>query len=104
MSRLLVVAALALLGASCAGENAKGERTYDNNDAELAVNNAAFMTCTCVFVMEMPDDFCSAWVKASPAVARVGVDRGTKSVESSAFVTWAARAKWLDAKRGCALE
>ena len=104
MKRLLAVALAAVLGASCAGENAQGERHYDNNDAELAVNNAAFMTCTCIFVMEMPDDFCSAWVKASPAVARVGVDRGTKTVESSAFVTWAARAKWLDAKRGCALE
>lgn len=95
---------LALLLAACANDTPGGDRTYDNNDAELAVNNAAFMTCTCIFVMEMPDDFCSAWVKASPAVARVGVDRATKSVESSAFVTWAARAKWVDAKRGCALE
>lgn len=90
--------------AACAGESANGDRTYDNNDAQLAVANAAFMTCSCVFVMEMPEDFCSAWVKASPAVARVSVDRGTKVVESSAFVTWAATARWVDARRGCVLE
>ncbi len=102
MRRFLAIAALVL--ASCAGESASGERTYDNNDAQLAVGNAAFMTCTCIFVMEMPEDFCSAWVKASPAVARVGIDRGAKVVESSAFVTWAARARWLDTKRGCVLE
>ena len=103
MSRLTAVVMLLLV--ACASENAAtGERTYDNNDAELAVGNAAFMTCTCIFVMEMPEDFCSAWVKASPAVARVGIDRGQKAVESSAFVTWTARARWVDSRRGCALE
>lgn len=100
MKRLALVM---LLSAACAGEK-NGERYYDNNDAELAVGNAAFMTCTCIFVMEMPEDFCSAWVKASPAVARVGIDRGVKAVESSAFVTWAARAHWVDDRRGCVLE
>lgn len=103
VKRLALVLAV-MFGAACAGENAAGERFYDNNDAQLAVGNAAFMTCTCIFVMEMPDMFCSAWVKASPAVARVGIDRDSKSVESSAFVTWAARAKWVDAQRGCVLE
>jgi hypothetical protein len=89
---------------ACAGEQANGDRTYDNNDAELAVANAAFMTCSCIFTMEMPESFCSAWVKASPAVARVGIDRDAKAVESSAFISWAARAHWVDAKRGCVLE
>jgi len=88
---------------ACAGEK-DGARYYDNNDAELAVGNAAFMTCTCIFVMEMPEDFCSAWVKASPSVARVGIDLASKSVESSAFITWGARAHWVDDKRGCVLE
>ncbi|MBL8954058.1 MAG: hypothetical protein JNK82_24995 [Myxococcaceae bacterium] len=92
-----------LLLAACAGEK-DGERTYDNNDAQLAVGNAAFSTCTCLFVMEMPEDFCSAWVKASPAVARVGIDTANKAVESSAFIVWGARAHWVDDKRGCVLE
>ena len=60
-------------------------RTYDNNDLELAVGNGARMTCSCIFVMQMSEDFCRAWVKASPDVARLGIDRQSKSVESSAF-------------------
>jgi hypothetical protein len=54
--------------------------------------------------MEMPEDFCSAWIKASPAVARTGIDRVNKTVESSAFITWSAKAHWVDDKRGCTLE
>ena len=102
MNRFIALTVLAV--AACAGETADGKRTYDNNDPELAVGNGALMTCSCVFVMNMPDDFCSAWVKASPAVARVGVNRETKTIESSAFVTWTAKAHWVDEKRGCVLE
>ena len=53
---------------------------------------------------ESLEDFCRAWVKASPSVARLGIDRQNKSVESSAFVTWAGRAHWVDDHRGCVLE
>lgn len=92
------------LALSCAGDNPNGNRTYDNNDLELSVGNAAFMACQCIFVMEMPEAFCEAWVKASPAVARFSIDREHKTVESSAFVSWAASARFIDEKRGCALE
>ena len=98
-----LVGAFVLLALSCAGDSNLG-RTYDNNDLELSVGNAAFMTCECIFVMEMPEAFCEAWVKASPAVARFSIDREHKTVESSAFVTWAASARFIDEKRGCALE
>ncbi len=102
MSRwLMVVAALALAG--CASEQ-NGVRFYDNNDVELAVGNAAKMACTCLFVMEMDDAYCKAWVKASPDVARFSADKVTRTVESSAFVTWSARAHYVDDKRGCVLE
>ncbi len=96
---------LALLGlvlASCAGDGPP--RTYKANDLELAVGNAARMTCSCVFVMNMPEDFCQAWVKASPDVARFSVDKGNKSVEASAFISWAAKAHYVDDDVGCVLE
>ncbi|MBK7857497.1 MAG: hypothetical protein IPJ65_02505 [Archangiaceae bacterium] len=102
MKRLALAVLVCVAG--CANEAADGTRTYATNDAQLAVANAAFMTCSCIFVMEMTEDYCSAWVKASPAVARVGIDRQNKSVESSAFITWSAKAHWVDAKRGCVLE
>ena len=101
---LVLLAACSVLLASCAGQDSNGKIAYDNNDPKLAVGNGALMTCTCLFVMEMSEEYCSAWTKASPAVARVGIDWDNKRVESSAFVTWSAKAHWVDAKRGCTLE
>lgn len=96
---LLALAALA----GCANENGT-PRTYDNNDLELAVGNSARMGCSCMFVMEMPEDYCRAWVRASPDVAKLSFDKVNKRVESSAFISWAATARFVDEKRGCILE
>jgi hypothetical protein len=100
--KALVLAAVLL--AACAGEDSTGKLYYDNNDPTLAVGNGALMTCSCIFVMEMPEDFCRAWVKADPDVARLEIDRDAKTVVSTAFVTWGARAHVVDDKRGCLLE
>lgn len=96
-----LASAFVLLG--CADDNPK-QRLYDNNDLELAVGNAAKMTCTCRFVMQMDDAYCREWVRASPNVARFSVDTEKKVVESSAFIAWPARAHYVDDKRGCVLE
>ncbi len=98
---LMVV--LSLLLPACADDNAK-QRTYDNNDLELAVGNAAKMTCTCRFVMEMDEAYCRDWVRASPNVARFSVDLEKKVVDASAFISWTARAHYVDDQHGCVLE
>ncbi|MCU0696342.1 MAG: hypothetical protein MUC96_07430 [Myxococcaceae bacterium] len=98
---MLMVVGLAV--SACAQDDAK-LRTYDNNDLELAVGNAAKMTCTCRFVMQMDDAYCRDWVRASPNVARFEVDTTNKVVTASAFISWTARAKFVDDKRGCAIE
>lgn len=104
MKRLFFVAALALLGlAGCADDNGT-PRTYDNNDLELAVGNSARMGCSCMFVMEMDEAYCRAWVRASPDVAKVSFDTVNKKVEAAAFVSWAATARYVDEKRGCVIE
>ena len=101
MKKLLVlVPFLALAG--CANDGPP--RTFDNNDLELAVGNAARMTCSCLFVMNMPEAYCRAWVKASPDVARWSADPQAKTVEASAFISFAAHARWVDEKHGCVLE
>jgi hypothetical protein len=92
-----------LLLAACADPNGT-PRTYSYNDARLAVGNAARMSCSCLFVMKMPDEFCHAWVAATPAVARYSVDKNAKTVEASALVSWSARARFVDEKHGCLLE
>lgn len=102
MRTTLMLLALGLL-VGCANENAT-PRTFDNNDLELAVGNSALFGCSCMFVMNMPEGYCRAWVKASPDVAKLSFDRTNKRVESSAFISFAATAHYVDEKRGCVLE
>ena len=52
----------------------------------------------------MPEDYCRAWVKVSPDVARSSVDQANKTVESSALVLWGARATYQGPHFGCVLE
>jgi hypothetical protein len=104
MKRLICIALAALALGSCARTDPDGKEWYNNNDATLAVGNGAFFMCTCLFTMEMPEQFCRDWVRASPNVARLGIDWQNKSVESSAFISFAAKAHWVDDHRGCVLE
>jgi hypothetical protein len=94
----------ALLLGSCANPDAEPYHTYSANDLTLAVGNSARMGCSCLFVMEMPESYCRAWVKASPDVAKVTFDLANKRVESTAFLSWGATARFVDEKRGCILE
>lgn len=103
MKPSLCVLALVALSSGCAQDDAK-LRLYDNNDLELAVGNAAKMACTCRYVMKMDDAYCKDWVRASPDVARFIVDDTNKTIISTAFVSWTARARLVDDKRGCVLE
>ena len=102
MRTIFLLGALSVL-AGCANDNGT-PRTYDNNDLELAVGNSARMGCSCMFVMGMDETYCRAWVKASPDVAKLTFDKLNKRVESSAFISWAATARFVDDKRGCILE
>jgi hypothetical protein len=100
MKKLALIAVLFF--AACANDGPP--RTYQANDAVLAVGNAARMGCSCVFVMGMSDEYCHAWVKATPDVASFSVDHGNKSVSSSAFISFSARAHYVDDTVGCVLE
>ena len=94
---------LALLAlAACASEGPP--RTFDNNEMELSVGNFAKMSCSCVFVMDMPDDYCRAWVKATPDIGSFIIDRTNQRIDASAFTVWTATARFVDERRGCVLE
>jgi hypothetical protein len=96
-----LVGALALGAALACGT---GAREYANNDLELAAGHAAHDLCSCLFVMNMPEDYCRAWVKASPDVARYSIDTANKTVEASALVLWGARAVYEGEHHGCMLQ
>lgn len=101
MKRFVLFAALTLT--ACADPNGQ-PRTFANSDLQLAVGNGARMGCSCMFVMNMSEEYCRQWVKASPDVAKLTFDVANKQVEASSFISWAARARWVDAKHGCVLE
>ena len=93
------LAGLALL--SCGGN--KG-RLYNNNDLQLATGYTAKELCSCLFVMEMPLDYCTDWTRASPAVTKFKIDTVNKTVETTALLEWGVRARYDSAKFGCRLD
>lgn len=96
------LAALVLVLMACASEGPP--RTFDNNEMELSVGNFAKMSCSCVFVMEMPDEYCRAWVKATPDIGSFSIDHQRKQIDASAFTVWTATARFVDERHGCVLE
>ncbi len=100
MKRLLW-ALLLLALPSC--DSSKGRR-YDNNDLELATAYTAKELCSCLFVMEMPEDYCAAWTRASPAVTKFTVDFNRKTVDTTALAEWGSRARFDSDKFGCVLD
>lgn len=95
---------LLLLGASAVSCSSGGSRQYDNNDLQLATAYTAKELCSCLFVMEMPADYCNAWTRASPAVTKFKVDEAQKTVETTALLEWGAHARFDSVKFGCVIE
>jgi hypothetical protein len=96
--------ALVAAGAGACANDASSPRTFANSDLELAVGNGARMGCSCMYVMEMPEAYCRAWIRATPDVAKVSFDVAAKTVETSSFISWSAKARYVDDKHGCILE
>ncbi|GEM_PF-1917697 len=76
---------------------------YDNNDAELAVRQKAKEMCSCLFVMELSEQQCSAWTRVTPNVASATFDRKTKRVHATALGFWSASAHF-EGRTGCVLD
>ncbi len=76
---------------------------YDNNDAELAVRQKAKEMCSCVFVMKRSEDYCLAWTKVTPNVAKAEVDLQAQRVTAVALGFYRSRATFHE-RLGCALD
>ena len=90
------------LGLACSPSDGV-QRPYDNNDLQLVTSYTAKDFCTCVFVMQMSEDYCRRWTAASPAVATVHVDYKDKSVSTAAVLLWGGKARFLNDRDGCQL-
>ncbi|HEX8436340.1 hypothetical protein [Archangium sp.] len=102
MSRLaLLVVGAAVL--SC-GRGETVQAPYDNNDLQLVTSYTAKDFCSCVFVMEMSEEYCRRWTAASPAVATLRVDYQERSVQTAAALLWGEKARFVSAREGCVLE
>ncbi len=99
---LLVLLALAALGALGILPGVNGR--YRSSTPALAAAYRAKETCSCVFVQGRDEAYCRAWTVASPDLARAEVDRAARLVRARALGRWSARARYVDARRGCVLE
>ena len=97
MRRGLVVAAALTAVAACG----KGLREYQHNDLQLVTSYTAKDACSCLFVMEQTEEYCRAWTKASPDVSKLTFDLQARTVESTAFLLWGAKVRYVDDVVGC---
>ena len=110
MTRLILAVAavvVAVVAAACATiPHPEGApvRPYASGDLTLLVHYTAKETCSCLYVQEMPEAFCRAYSKASPAVASWESDAKTKVVTSTALGLWSASAHFVDDDVGCVLD
>jgi hypothetical protein len=80
------------------------QRPYDNNDLQLVTAYTAKDFCSCVFVMEMSEDYCRRWTKSSVDVATLRVDYQERTVQTAAVLLWGEKARFVSAREGCVLE
>lgn len=94
---------LALL-AGCGEEASRVVRPYAYNDLQLLSRYTAKEACSCLFVMEMDEAYCRAWVVANPPVATFSFDKEEKTVDSSVLLLWGGHARFIDDQLGCQLD
>ena len=104
MKRLVLLLGLVAVGTTASCGSDTPTRPYRYNDLLLINAFTAKELCSCLFVAEMPEDYCLEWTRESPAVATARIDEKNKSVQSGALLLWSRTASWVDEKTGCVLE
>ncbi|MCY1083048.1 hypothetical protein [Archangium lansingense] len=102
LSRALVLLAAAAVLSCGTGDTV--QRPYDNNDLQLVTSYTAKDFCSCMFVMQMSEEYCRRWTAASPAVATLSVDYKERSVQTAAALLWGEKARFVSERDGCVLE
>lgn len=93
-----------VVGALLAAAVSPGCSRYEDNDLRLITVYSAKMTCSCLFVMKRDEAFCKEWARQDPDVKTVTIDYERKRVEAQSMALWGAKARFVDARRGCVVE
>ena len=64
----------------------------------------AKLGCSCAYVMERDEDFCRAWIRASPDIVKVRFDDEHKTVTARALGMKTTSASWRGDREGCTLD
>ena len=76
MTRRVLLAVGLMLSTGCATG-----RVYRDGELRLVANYTAKETCSCLYVLQQPEEFCRAWTHYDPPVATWTTDTKTKTVE-----------------------
>jgi len=76
---------------------------FDAGLLRLGASYGAKLACSCMFVMQQDEDYCRAWVRASPDITKIKFNTDDRSVRARALVV-SAEARWIDERHGCTLE
>lgn len=90
---------LAVLLTGCA----TAPKTYDMTLLEMGAAYTAKETCSCLFVMGRPLDWCREWTRVRRGLITVRVDEEARSVTARALGQARTTAQFLDPRLGCVL-
>lgn len=68
---------LALVGTACGSDDDGPKETTPNPLGEMFSRSSALLGCSCVFVMEMPDEYCRGYV-----LTPISIERSSTTVRS----------------------
>lgn len=77
-------------------------RARDANTAEVITGFSAKETCSCVFVVDQTDAYCTAFGKPPGAQVSIAIDRTAKTVTSTA--SGISRTARMQAGEGCTVD
>ncbi len=78
--------------------------SFDTGLLRIGASYGAKLACSCLFVMEQDEEYCRAWVRASPDIVKLRIDEEDKTVTARALGVVRATARWTGERSGCQLQ
>ena len=94
------------LAAAGSGETAPSPEPvkFDAGLLKIGANYGAKLACSCRYVMGQSEEYCRAWVRASPDVVKIRFDDEEKVVKARALGLVRSSASWRGETQGCSID